>query len=248
MNSAVVRRFLEATSQTLEIIDLRGYGEVSPVFIVMSLIIIILTSFTTNLYVAILTLITSAVILITHGSRNYLRRLSSALVYVFLFSLLALLPFLIKGSVSLYFLYVLRAMSAASFLLAMTIVLGWKGLSDFMRELRLPDIALLLLVHIKIIVVLLRDTSKILLSREARLISDNSIGSLPTHITVIGDLILRSSERSRRALLAVEARTFGEASDQLSFRKSLRLSKLDMLASLVASIELLICLISEKPW
>ncbi len=248
MSSTVARKFLEAASQTLEIIDLQGQGEASLIFMVMSLVIIVLTSFTTSLHVVILTLAASIAILITHSSRNHLRKLFSALVYVFLFSLVALTPFLIEGFINLYFFYVLRAISATSFLLTTTIVLGWERLSEFMRKLKLPDVALLLTMHIKIISVLLRDTSKILLGREARLIRSRGVRSLPIYATVIGDLIIRSSERGKKALLAVEARMFGKTSDKLSFCKFFRPSKLDVVVSLVASIEFLICLMGGTPW
>lgn len=249
MSSAVVRKFLDATSETLEAIDLRGREEVSPVFVVMSLVIIVLTSFTTNLHVVISTLATSAMLLVaTHNSRNHLKKLSSALIYVFLFSLVALTPFLVEGSINLYFFYVVRATSATSFLIITTTVSGWERLSEFMKRLKLPDVALVLMMYVKIISVLLRDTSKILLSREARLIKGSGVRGLPTYITVVGDLVIRSNERSKRALLAVEARTFSKASDGLSSCASLKLTKLDILVSLVAFAEFLICLRSEAPW
>ncbi|MFN3268314.1 MAG: energy-coupling factor transporter transmembrane component T [Zestosphaera sp.] len=248
MSSAVVRKFLDTTSQTFEVIDLRSQGEVSLIFVVMSFTIIVLTSFTTSLHVVVLTLIASVAILTVCNKRNHLRKLSSALLYVFLFSLVALTPFLTEGSVSLYLFYVLRAASSTSFLLATTTILGWEKLSEFMRKSRLPDAALLLMIHVKIISVLLRDTSKILLGREARLIRSAGLRSLPTYATVIGDLIIRSSERGKRAFLAVEARMFGEVSENLSFRKSFKPSKLDVLVSLVASTEFLICLTGGAPW
>ncbi|MEM1786318.1 MAG: energy-coupling factor transporter transmembrane component T [Zestosphaera sp.] len=248
MSSVVIRKFLDTVSETLEVIDLRGQTEVSPVFMVMSFIVIVLTSFSTSLYVIILTLVTSlAILAITRDSRNYLRKLSSALVYVFLFSLVALTPFLTEDFGVLYFFYVLRATSTTSFLLITTTVLGWERLSEFMRRLKLSDAALALMMHIKTISVLLRDTSKILLSREARLLKNSGVRNLPTYATVIGDLIIRSSERSKRTLLAIEARTFGKASDGLSSHKPFKLSKLDMLVSLVAFVELLICLWGEAP-
>lgn len=247
MSSAVVRKFLDATSQTLEVIDLRSRGEVSLIFVVMSFIIIVLTSFTTSLHVVILTLVASASILAVCNARIHLRKLFSALLYVFLFSLVALTPLLTEGSVSLYLFYVLRAISATSFLLTATTVLGWEKLSEFMRKSKLPDAALLLMMHVKMISVLLRDTSKILLGREARLIGDAGVRSLQTYATVVGDLIIRSSERSRRAFLAMEARMFSEVPESLGLRKSFKPSKLDILVSLVASIEFLICLVGGAP-
>ncbi|MEM1687648.1 MAG: hypothetical protein QXR31_06180, partial [Zestosphaera sp.] len=63
MSSVVIRKFLDTVSETLEVIDLRGQTEVSPVFMVMSFIVIVLTSFSTSLYVIILTLVTSLAIL-----------------------------------------------------------------------------------------------------------------------------------------------------------------------------------------
>lgn len=243
MSSAVARKFLDAASETLEVVDLRGRELVSPVFVVMSFVIIVLTSFTTNPQVVTLTLATSVIMLVTtHNLRNHLRKLSSALVYVFLFSLIALTPFLIEGSVYLYVLYVARAAGATSFLIIATTVSGWERLSEFMKRFKLPGVALVLMIHIKIISVLLRDTSKALLSREARLVKSPSIRSLPAYAAVIGDLVIRSNERGERALLAVKARTFSKATDRLSARTSFKLTKLDILVSLVAFTESLMYL------
>lgn len=249
MSSAVARKFLDTTSDILEVVDLRGSEKASPIFIVTSFIIIILTSFTSSLYVAALTLATSITVLaITNNSRNHLRKLASALIYVSIFSLVALTPFLIEGHVNLYLFYVLRATGATSFLLTMTVVAGWEGLSEFVRRLKLPDAALILMTYVKMIAVLLRDTSKILLSREARLFENTGLKNLLTHATVIGDLIIRSSERGRRTFLAIEARTLGTPPEGLGSHKPLKLSRLDILVSLIAFAELLIYFAGEISW
>jgi len=249
LSSAIARKFLEATSGILEVIDLRGSARASPIFMPMSFIIIILTSFTSSIYVVMLTLTTSiAVVASASNLRNYLRKLTSALIYVFLFSLVALTPFLIDGRVSLYFFYVLRAMGVTSFLLVMTTVTGWEGLSEFMRRLKLPDATLILMTYVKTTTVLLRDTSKILLSREARLFRKTCLKDLPTYATVVGDLIIRSSERGRRTILAMEARSFSALPEGLGSLKPFKPSRLDILVSLIASAELLIHVVGGVSW
>ncbi|MGC8975056.1 MAG: energy-coupling factor transporter transmembrane component T family protein [Thermoprotei archaeon] len=243
MSSAVVRKFLDATSEILDVIGLRNRIEVSPIFLIMSLVIVVLTSFTTSLYVVVLTLVASVTILATtHNSRIHVRKLFSALVYVFLFSLVALTPFLIRGSASLYFFYVFRAASSTSFLLAVTTVLGWESLGKFMRRLKLPNVTLVLMIYVKVISVLLRDTSRILFAREARLFKNSGVRSLLNYTTVIGDLMIRSSERSKRAFLAVEARRFGRLPEKTCSHKLFEPSRLDVLVSLVAFAELWVCL------
>lgn len=248
MSSAVVRKFLDSTSRILEATDLRGQEEVSPIFFIASLFIIALTSFTTSFLVVFFTLIASAALVATRTSRVHAREFFLVLVYVFLFSLIALLPFLVEGLVSLYFFYVIRAISATSFLLVMTAISGWRGLSDFVRMLKLPDVVLVLMMYVKIISVLLRDASKILLSREARLISNVGFKNLRTHASVIGDLLIRGSERGKRAFLAVEARTFDKVSEERDSRKVFKLSRLDVVVSLIAFIEILTHLVGEVFW
>lgn len=242
MSSSVVRRFLDATSETLEVISLRGWGETSPLFVAASFSIVFLTSFTMSLHVVGLTLAVSVAVLITvRNSRKHLRRLLSAITYVFLFSLVALTPFLIDGLINLYIFYVFRAVSVATFLLATTAVSGWEGLSRFMRSLKLSNVATVLMIYVKVIAVLLRDASKILLSREARLLRGSGMRNLQAYATVIGDLLIRSSERGKRAFMAVEARTLSKISDGLSPYRTFKPSKLDILVSVVAFIEFLIC-------
>jgi energy-coupling factor transporter transmembrane protein EcfT len=249
LSSAIARKFLDSASDILEVIDLRGSARASPVFTVMSFIIIVLTSFTSSICVVMLTLATSIAVLASAGNtRNHLRKLTSALIYVFIFSLVALTPFLIDGHVSLYFFYVLRAVGATSFLLVMTVVTGWEGLGEFMRRLKLPDATLILTTYVKMIAVLLRDTSKILLSREARLFRKAGLKDLPTYATVVGDLIIRSCERGRRTILAMEARSLSALPEGLGSLKPFKPSRLDILVSFIASAELLIQVVGGASW
>ncbi|MEM4486183.1 MAG: hypothetical protein QW116_02935 [Zestosphaera sp.] len=250
MSTGIIRKFFESASEVLDVVGMQGGGEATHAFMLASLAIIVLTSFTSSWCVVFLTFIASTTLLLaTNNLRKHLRRAASALVYVLAFSLVALSRILFEGSASLYLLYVLRATSAASFLLAMTAVLGWRGLADFLSKLRLGGIALTLVVCVGLIPTLLRDASRALLGREARILRRPGLKDLPAYAAVVGDLLVRGSERGGRTLLALNARTLTAAYGASSQGGRWGITKLDVLALLIALTEALVHVAGDvTPW
>lgn len=237
----MVRKFLESMSDVVDIISVEGRDCNPLFFLTSSLVAVVVTSFTSNLLVILASLSASFILLgVSKRLRASLKRLASASIYVLAFSLIALLPFLIEGEVSLYLLYVLRALGATSLLLTSTSMLGWEGLSRAMQRPRTSITMSLIPMYVRLISTLMRDTSRMLLGREARMLRRPELRDLLTYATVVGDLILRSDERGRRTVLAVEARTLSPAEDALNTSTSPRLTRLDVIIFSVAITEVLL--------
>ncbi|MEM2021024.1 MAG: hypothetical protein QXP80_02210 [Zestosphaera sp.] len=246
MSTLITRKFLESMSDVVDIISTEGC-DCNPVFfLTSSLATVVVTSFTSNPLVILTSLTTSFVLLgVSKRLRTSLERLASASVYVLAFSLIALLPFLLNGEANLYLLYVFRALGATLLLLTSTSTLGWRGLSNAMQRLRIPIMTSLVTMYVRLISTLMRDTSRMLLGREARILRRSELRDLPTYATAVGDLILRSEERGRRAALAVEARTLSPAEDSLNLSTSSKLTKLDAIIFSAAVTEVLLQLFTE---
>lgn len=228
MTSHVVERFLNSVSDVIDVIDAAGCDCNPAVLLVASFTAVVVTSFTAKLTVIIASFAASLLILsLSNGFVRVSRRLASAVLYVALFSLVALAPLLLEGRVYLYMIYLLRALGATLLLLTVVSVLGWRGLSDAAQELGVPAIARLVTTHMRLVSTLIKDASKILIGREARTFRRVGLKDLPVYTSAVGDSIIRSCERGRRLALAVEARTFGGVRG--SRRSVSRLTRVDVL-------------------
>lgn len=109
--------------------------------------------------------------------------------------------------------FISRTVSAASIFTSFSLMMGWRGIIRGLEGIRVPrEITLLLNLSIIHIPLTLREASKMLSARDARIMKEIGLKDLWTMLaTVVGDLLLRSYERAWRLEKAIRARSFESA-------------------------------------
>lgn len=229
MISRVLNHFLNSVSDFIGVVGDVGCDCNPALFLLSALTAVAFTSFTTKPLVILTSFIASLALLgITKRLRRASKMVVPAVLYVTLFSIIALTPFLLEGRAYLYLTYLLRALGATLLLLSAVSVLGWGGLGDALRALGAPAVARLVTTHVRLTSTLIKDASRTLMSREARTFGKPGLRDLPVYATAIGDLMLRSYGRGVMVGRAVEARTLGDATPSRS-NTSLRLTAADFI-------------------
>lgn len=105
---------------------------------------------------------------------------------------------------------IIRAAAASASFTAILLHIGWRGLIDGLRGLRLPaELAFSIGLYIRYVPAFLRDALSMVAAREARLLRPRGTkfawGALAS---VVGELILRGYERAWRLEKALRARMF----------------------------------------
>lgn len=106
--------------------------------------------------------------------------------------------------------FVIRVISAAAIFTSFTTILGWKGMCEGLFGLKVPK-EIIFIVNLLIIKIpiLTRSLASMLLAREARIINKIKIQGLWNMLsTVVGELIIKSYERSLMIERAIRARSF----------------------------------------
>lgn len=103
--------------------------------------------------------------------------------------------------------FVTRSVAASTFLLAVTLLLGWRGLVEALDGLGLHTLSLNVALLLRYIPLFLREAARMLAAREARLIAgQRGFGAVTS---VAAELIVRSYHRAYMLTLAMEARSLG---------------------------------------
>ncbi len=243
MNPAV-RKFLDSVSEVLDLMSFNGVECNQTLFFLSALTALFLTSFTTGIEVIVISLITSVVLTaLSRELRTNLSKLLLALIYVVAFSLIALSPLIINDQLDLYLLYVFRALSATMLLIASTGILGWVGISNALRSLRLTALAQFIIIYVRMLSTLMKSTLKTLLYREARMFRKPDLEDLPTYSSLVGDLFLKGYSVGWRTSLAVSARTLTNSNAEY-LKINFKLTKLDLFMVSIAIIEAMTLLLS----
>ena len=106
------------------------------------------------------------------------------------------------------FLAVLRAVSAAAAFTGFTVCLGWRGVVEGLRCLRMPALAFSLGLLLKYIPIFLRDLAGVLAAREARALRKDLRLSWTLLASAAGEVLVRGYARAEALRMALEARSF----------------------------------------
>lgn len=103
-----------------------------------------------------------------------------------------------------------RVLASTAVLTSFTMVMGWKEIILGLEGLKVPkEVTSLLKISITNMPLVLRDVSRMLSAREARVMRDIKLRELWMILsTVVGDILVRGFERAWRLEKSVEARSF----------------------------------------
>ncbi len=222
--------FLSEVAGTLEVFSKEQYP---PLFnpslaVACSLVLACSVSFSKELLTPLTAVIISVVLLVAFKGDVSLW-LRPVLFTLFVASLVSVPLLFIRegkplaevrlGSFSLYVtapgleeaaLLVLRTVSAAAIFSAVLVHIGWRGVIDGLRGLRVPQELILMTGFVmKYVPVFLRDVCRTLAAREARILKKPSyLESWGLLSTVVGDIIVKGYWRAFRVEMALKARGF----------------------------------------
>ncbi len=106
--------------------------------------------------------------------------------------------------------FILRIVSASSIFTAFVLIIGWRGIIKGLEFFRIPrELTLLLKLSVIHIPLTIREATKMLFARDARIVKSIGVKELwKTLASVVGELFLRCYERAWRVDKAIKARNF----------------------------------------
>lgn len=240
--SSIALKFLNSVSEVLDLINFNGLKCTPTIFLFNSVIAISITSFTSDFLVIATSYGASLVLIVLNKDiRKNLKIFVTTAIYVGVFSLIALSPLLINNRVNYYVIYVIRALAAASLLLASIKTLGWMGLAEAFYGLRIPALGKFIVMYVRMLSTLIKDTSRSILCREARMLRNASFGDMFKYTALVGDLFMKGCIRGWRTSLAINARTIEKNSNNVSSK--LKLTGLDLFMTSIAFTEVVLQLV-----
>lgn len=222
MPKSALTSFLNEVAEVLEAFSIETSsrkGSPEPRALLISFIALaVAASFSRGVYPPIIALATA--ILLSRALGVKLKRMAKAAALISMFILAVTLPMalyqayldqapLSDSSALLWGLapLLLRCVAATSALVLMTQSLGLMGLIRALRGLRVPPRALLILVlFLRYIPIMLRDTIKLLSAREVRMVSSSVKDHWLMLSTVASGLLIKGFERAYRLQMAFKAR------------------------------------------
>lgn len=207
--SPLGQAFLERLSSILdELSEVRSPFTTAWLTLVLGLVVNAEAAFAGSFLTPLLAVFFGAFLSLRAGkTRSWLAVTSLALAFS---SAVALPAFATGQHFERGLLFVARATGAAAAFTGVVACLGWYGLLAALEQLSLPRYALLQLALIlRMIPAFARDTARMLLAREARLLSRRRRYSWSVLASVVGDTLLLGYRRSRALAMAIEARSFG---------------------------------------
>jgi len=103
---------------------------------------------------------------------------------------------------------VTRSLASSTFLLAVTLLLGWRGLVEALESLGMHTLSHNVALLLRYTPLFLRDAARLLAAREARLVAGQ--GGFGAVTSVAAELMVRAYHRAYMLALAMEARSLGE--------------------------------------
>ena len=209
--------FLERVSSILdELSETRSPFTSARLTLALGLIVNIEAAFANNMLTPLLAVVFGALFsLQARKTRSWFAVTCFALV----FSSVVALPALAAGHLTeRSILFVTRSTGAAAALTGVVAHLGWYGLLAAFEQLCLPRYFLMqIALTLRVIPAFTRDAARMLLAREARLLSRERRYSWSVLASVVGDMLLLGYRRSRALAMAIEARSFGAVSARARF-------------------------------
>ena len=218
--SSLLQLFIDELSRIYEDLMLGSDVRTNPALtLVAGLALTVAASSTNNLLLLLLTAISSISFLLALGVE--LLRLIKPFTVATSFTLIVALPAIVNdlyklGLPGIKYLviyqivaFILRVSVSTLALVGTVSYLGWMNIVRALIILRMPSfLTRSLMFFLLYIPIMARETVKMLAAREVRLIKSSRSEAWRILSTVVGDLILRSIERSQRLNMAIEARGF----------------------------------------
>ncbi|MGP3667304.1 MAG: energy-coupling factor transporter transmembrane component T family protein [Candidatus Bathyarchaeota archaeon] len=244
MLEKLTQRFLEGLAETINTLNREV---VNPPFnptitILSALVFTSLAAFTIDFKAPLLVLVVSVflVVLTRIPMYSWIRVVIFTFFWVFLVSIP--LPFITSGKplielsmllttlkvsfegLNLMISFIVRVVSATAIFTSFILILGWKKTMEGLKGLGVPyEVIFFLMLSIIHIPLFLREISKMLSAREARIIKKVKFRQVWWMLsTVIGDILLKTHEHSWRVEKAIKARSL--TSSDLHFKSSVKVS------------------------
>ncbi len=218
--------FLEEVGEVVEALNYEHKNIFSPqITIISSIILASAASFSRTIFSPLIILAVSIILtlLLKVDVRHWVKPVLFAL---FISSLVSIpLPVIVQGkpigtigplTVTYEGLYqalqlVLRTIAASSIFTVLVLHLGLRGLMKGLRNLGIPErLVMLVELFVKYIPIFLRDVCNMIVAREARMIVRGGIKRTWRSLsTIVGELMLRASQRAWRLEMALRARNIG---------------------------------------
>ena len=255
-----VQRFLKGLAEIFDSLNIeREFPFSNPtIAIVSALILTTVAAFSYDFRLSVSILILSFM-LITF-TRSPIISFAKIMLFVFLWTTFVSIPtlFITHGETLVHFslnsfklqisfeglytmiTFIARVVSAAAIFTSLTLLIGWRKIIRGLEGLRVPkEITLLLNLSIIHMPFLLREASKMLSAREARIVKNAGLkDSWLMLATVVGDLFIRSYERALGLERAIRARSL--VSTEIVRKRQMAAVKVNDLLLLSLSILFLI--------
>ncbi|WP_455276860.1 energy-coupling factor transporter transmembrane component T family protein [[Eubacterium] cellulosolvens] len=226
--SGFVQKFLEGLAEIID--SLNSEKEISyfnPTVVLTSAIILTgVAAFSYDFQIPIFILLLSFILVAV--TRSSITSFTKIILFVLFWATLVSLPslFITQGEILAQFsfnsikigisfegintmiIFIARVVSAAAIFTSLAFIMGWRKMIESLEGLRVPrEITSLLILLIIQLPFLLREASKMLSAREARIIKNVGFkDSWKVLATVVGDLFIRSYEHAIRLDRAIKAR------------------------------------------
>lgn len=253
----LTKHFLEGLAETIEALNRQpNQTFFNPVMAVFSVLILTgIAAFSLEVKLPLTILVLSVILIfLTHSSFcSWARVLGFVVGWALIVSIpvLFITPGKILASLPLHFVelkvsleglnamiaFAFRVVASAAIFTTFTLMLGWRGVMKGLEDLKIPrEIAFSLTLSIIHIPLFLRELTKMLSAREARIVKNMGVKELwGTLATVIGDLLIKSHEHMWRLEKAMKARNLTQAGILWKNSKT-KLKTQDLLLLLTTSI------------
>lgn len=226
--SGLVQKFLEGLAEIID--SLNSEKEISyfnPTVVLASAIILTgVAAFSYDFKISIFILLLSFILVVV--TRSSIISFTKITLFVLFWATLVSFPslFITQGEILTQFsfnaikleisiegintmiTFIARVVSAAAIFTSLALIMGWRKMIEGLEGLRVPrEITSLLILLIIQLPFLLREASKMLSAREARIVKNVGFkDSWKVLATVVGDLFIRSYEHAIRLDRAIRAR------------------------------------------
>jgi len=256
----LAHRFLEGLAETVDSLNSSAHSNLfNPTIAMFSALILTgIAAFSYDFKIPVLIFFISVTLVLMGRSslRTWVRVIILIFSWAFIVSLP--LPFIISGEpmvnisagfvelkatyegVNLMITFISRVVASAAIFTSFASLMGWRRTIMGLEGLRMPrELTFLLNLSVIHIPLFLRESSKMLSAREARVMRKITFKELwKVLATVVGDILLRSYERAWRLEKAIKARRFATEDSQRPRSNLLGVKDLSLL-SLVLCILLL---------
>jgi len=226
---SLTARFLEILAATVDSLNIGLNPTFNPTIVVVSALILTGTvAFSKGFTLPVLILVVSVVLILLTRSPIRTWCKIPLLISVWATMVSVPLPFITSGQVithmslgwikleftreglDMMVTFVSRVAAAGAIFTSFAFIMGWRGIVRGLEGLRIPrELGLLLNLSIIHIPLFLREAAKMLSARESRIVRKIRLKEVWGVLsTVVGDLLLRSYERTWTLEKAIRARTF----------------------------------------